>query len=192
MSHIKLIVGLGNPGAEYARTRHNVGAWLVESIAADAGTTLNFETKFHGNIANCRINGEKIFLLVPTTYMNDSGRSVLAVAHYYKIAPEAILVAHDELDIPVGDIKLKQDGGHGGHNGLRDIIKHLGSKNFVRVRIGIGHPGDRKRVTNYVLSAPNAQDEAKIVDGIHLLENYLPDLVAGQLAATMKTIHTKG
>jgi peptidyl-tRNA hydrolase, PTH1 family len=188
---IKLIVGLGNPGQEYAQTRHNVGAWFVDAVAEDSNTALSMDTKFYGYTGKATIKGHSVFLLIPTTYMNDSGKAVSAIAKYYKIEPEEILVAHDELDLEPGVLRLKQDGGHGGHNGLRDIISHLHSKNFVRARIGIGHPGDRNQVTHYVLKAPGRDDESKIIDSIRLLERHLPDIIDDKLQSTMKVLHTK-
>nr|MDQ2995055.1 aminoacyl-tRNA hydrolase [Pseudomonadota bacterium] len=159
MHLIKLIVGLGNPGPQYASTRHNVGAWLVEELARQHHTALRADTKFLGQYCKIRLGDQECLLLVPTTFMNLSGQSVKALAQYYKIAPEEILVAHDELDFPTGQIRFKHDGGHGGHNGLRDIISHLHSKTFHRLRIGIDHPGNRDDVVGYVLKPPRASEQ---------------------------------
>ncbi|QCF25233.1 aminoacyl-tRNA hydrolase [Hydrocarboniclastica marina] len=148
---IQLVVGLGNPGPEYAQTRHNAGALFVEALARAAGQSLRPERKYLG--LYCRINwqGADLHLLIPTTYMNRSGQSVKALADFFKLQPQQILVAHDELDLEPGSVKLKRGGGHGGHNGLRDLISHLGTNDFHRLRLGIGHPGDRSAVVNYVL-----------------------------------------
>ncbi|OOF77266.1 aminoacyl-tRNA hydrolase [Rodentibacter caecimuris] len=156
MSEIKLIVGLGNPGDKYAETRHNAGEWLVERLAHRFNTTLNPDNKFFGKTARTLVNGKEVRLLIPTTFMNLSGKSVGTLAGFYRIKPEEILVIHDELDLPPGVAKLKQGGGHGGHNGLKDIVAQLGnSNNFYRLRLGIGHPGNRDLVASYVLNKPS-------------------------------------
>ncbi|QZE27743.1 aminoacyl-tRNA hydrolase [Pantoea ananatis] len=167
MSSIKLIVGLANPGAEYAATRHNAGAWYLDLLAERHNQSLKEEAKFYGYTARLALAGEDVRLLVPTTFMNLSGKAVAAMATFYRIAPEEILVAHDELDLPPGIAKFKQGGGHGGHNGLKDIISKLGNKNnFHRLRIGIGHPGDRNKVTGFVLGKPPASEQKLIDDAI--------------------------
>ncbi|OON41307.1 aminoacyl-tRNA hydrolase [Izhakiella australiensis] len=167
MEAIKLIVGLANPGAEYAATRHNAGAWYVDYLAQRHNQSLKDEPKFYGYTGRLAIAGEDIRLLVPTTFMNLSGKAVAAMAGFYRIAPEEILVAHDELDLPPGIAKLKQGGGHGGHNGLKDIISKLGNNlNFHRLRIGIGHPGDRNKVTGFVLGKPQPAEQKLIDDAI--------------------------
>lgn len=159
MSEIKLIVGLGNPGEKYADTRHNAGEWLIERLARRFNVSLNPESKFFGKTARTLVNGKEVRLLVPTTFMNLSGKAVGALASFYRIKPEEILVIHDELDLPPGTAKLKQGGGHGGHNGLKDIVAQLGNKNnFYRLRIGIGHPGHRDLVAGYVLNKPSPAD----------------------------------
>ncbi|HHV6721661.1 TPA: aminoacyl-tRNA hydrolase [Haemophilus influenzae] len=159
MSEIKLIVGLGNPGEKYADTRHNAGEWLIERLARRFNVSLNPESKFFGKTARTLVNGKEVRLLVPTTFMNLSGKAVGALASFYRIKPEEILVIHDELDLPPGTAKLKQGGGHGGHNGLKDIVAQLGNNNnFYRLRIGIGHPGHRDLVAGYVLSKPSPAD----------------------------------
>lgn len=159
MSEIKLIVGLGNPGDKYADTRHNAGEWLIERLARRFNISLNPESKFFGKTARTLVNGKEVRLLIPTTFMNLSGKAVGALASFYRIKPEEILVIHDELDLPPGTAKLKQGGGHGGHNGLKDIVAQLGNNNnFYRLRIGIGHPGHRDLVAGYVLNKPSPTD----------------------------------
>lgn len=159
MSEIKLIVGLGNPGEKYADTRHNAGEWLIERLARRFNVSLNPESKFFGKTARTLVNGKEVRLLVPTTFMNLSGKAVGALSSFYRIKPEEILVIHDELDLPAGTAKLKQGGGHGGHNGLKDIVAQLGNNNnFYRLRIGIGHPGHRDLVASYVLNKPSPAD----------------------------------
>ena len=159
MSEIKLIVGLGNPGDKYTDTRHNTGEWLIERLARRFNVSLNPEIKFFGKTARTLVNGKEVRLLVPTTFMNLSGKAVGALASFYRIKPEEILVIHDELDLPPGTAKLKQGGGHGGHNGLKDIVAQLGNNNnFYRLRIGIGHPGHRDLVAGYVLNKPSPAD----------------------------------
>ena len=159
MSEIKLIVGLSNQGDKYKDTRHNAGEWLVERLAQRFNFSLKEESKFFGKTARAVINGQEIRFLVPTTFMNLSGKAVGALATFYRIQPEQILIAHDELDLPPGTVKIKLGGGHGGHNGLRDSIAQLSNnKNFYRLRVGIGHPGDKNLVAAYVLSKPSPTD----------------------------------
>ena len=159
MSEIKLIVGLGNPGDKYTDTRHNAGEWLIARLARRFNVTLNAENKFFGNVGKTLMNGKEIRFLVPTTFMNLSGKAVGALANFYRIKPEEILVLHDELDLPPGSVKLKLGGGHGGHNGLKDIVAALGNNNnFYRLRIGIGHPGHRDLVADYVLNKPSPSE----------------------------------
>ena len=163
MSQIKLIVGLANPGAKYEGTRHNAGEWLVNELARMYNASLKEEAKYFGKVAKINTAQGEVRLLVPTTFMNLSGKAVGALANFYRIKPEEILVAHDELDLPPGVTKIKRGGGHGGHNGLKDIIASLGNNNnFYRVRIGIGHPGHKDLVANYVLGKPAPQDQEKI------------------------------
>ncbi|WP_374499144.1 aminoacyl-tRNA hydrolase [Zoogloea sp.] len=156
----KLIVGLGNPGSEYAETRHNAGFWFCERLARELGTAFSKEARFHGLAASARADG--VWLLMPQTFMNRSGQSVAALARFYRIAPAEILVVHDELDIPPGQLRLKFGGGLGGHNGLKDITAHLGTQDFWRLRVGIGHPGDRNEVVNFVLKPPRREESALI------------------------------
>lgn len=162
-SDLYAIVGLGNPGAEYARTRHNAGFWFVDGLAAGAGVPFRTESKFHGELARISLGGRDVLLLKPGTFMNRSGQAVQALSGFYKIPPASILIAHDELDLPAGTVRLKAGGGHGGHNGLRDIHKVLGP-DYLRLRIGIGHPGDKNLVLNYVLGRASKNDEVAILD----------------------------
>ncbi len=188
---IELIVGLGNPGREYEETRHNAGVWFIDELARSCGATLQPEKKFHGLTARISLHGRDVRLLVPTTFMNRSGQAVAAMANFYRIAPESILVAHDELDIPVGTARLKQGGGHGGHNGLRDIISSLGNNNnFHRLRIGIAHPGSAKMVSNYVLSKPSIEDNRKIHEAIEECAWVMPEFLTGSLAKAIQRLHT--
>ncbi len=156
----RLVVGLGNPGAEYSETRHNAGFWFCERLAARLGASLAREARFHGLVGNARNAG--VWLLLPQTYMNRCGQSVGALARFYRIAPGEILVVHDELDLPPGQLKLKFGGGAGGHNGLKDITAHLGTQDYWRLRIGIGHPGSRDEVVDYVLKPPRREEAAEI------------------------------
>ncbi|MEH3406613.1 aminoacyl-tRNA hydrolase [Enterobacter quasiroggenkampii] len=161
---IKLIVGLANPGAEYAATRHNAGAWYVDLLAERLRTPLREEPKFFGYTSRINLAGADVRLLVPTTFMNLSGKAVAAMATFYRINPDEILVAHDELDLPPGVAKFKLGGGHGGHNGLKDIISKLGNNpNFHRLRVGIGHPGDKNKVVGFVLGKPPVSEQ-KLID----------------------------
>lgn len=162
-SEIQLIVGLANPGPEYQNTRHNAGAWFIEELCRANNTSLKNDPKYFGYTAQVNISGHPVRLLVPTTFMNLSGKSVSALANFFKIKPEQILVAHDELDMDPGTAKFKLGGGHGGHNGLRDIIaKMANNKNFYRLRIGIGHPGSKEKVTGWVLGKAPQADQEKI------------------------------
>lgn len=186
---IKLIVGLGNPGSKYAKTRHNVGAWFVEKLAEEYQQTLHNESKFFGLIARINIFGKWCWLLRPTTYMNESGQSIQALAKFYKIKAEKILVAHDELDFPAGKIRIKESGGHGGHNGLRDTISHLHANNFYRLRIGIGHPGHKDHVTPYVLGEPSRSDKKLIMNAVDEGLRTVRDLMAGDFQRAMRALH---
>lgn len=188
---IQLIVGLGNPGAEYANHRHNAGAWWVQQLADDAHTTLRPETKFHSSIARARLADHECYLTIPSTYMNESGRCIQAIAKFYKLKPQQILVVHDELDLPPGVVRLKYQGGHGGHNGLRDIISALGSKDFYRLRIGIGHPGHKDRVHDYVLHNPSRAHKDLIDTALTQSTHALPLMLEGDMARAMKQLHTK-
>lgn len=191
MSSIKLIVGLGNPGREYENTRHNAGALFVEELSRQQGASLAAESKFFGLTARINLDGHDIRLVIPTTFMNRSGQAVAALCNFYKIAIDEVLVAHDEMDINIGTARFKQGGGHGGHNGLRDIISQSGnSKNFHRLRIGIGHPGSADQVTGYVLSKAPAADHQKMLDAIDESIRALPDAINGDWAKAMNYLHT--
>ncbi|MEM9255976.1 MAG: aminoacyl-tRNA hydrolase [Pseudomonadota bacterium] len=191
MASPKLIVGLGNPGSEYRGTRHNAGADFVEALARKNGATLHEDSKFFGLCSRVTFSGHDLRLLIPTTFMNLSGKSVAATAGFYKIPVEQILIAHDELDVPAGCARFKQGGGHGGHNGLRDIVPALGNnKDFHRLRIGIGHPGSASKVTGYVLSAPSVQDRKRIDDCIDEAINALPLLLNGDSTKAMTQLHS--
>lgn len=190
MSEIRLIVGLGNPGREYDFTRHNAGFWWVDALAQQYSWSFRAENKFHGLVARGRLEGHELFLLKPQTFMNVSGRAVGALAQFYQIEPGQILVVHDELDLPPGGIKLKFGGGHGGHNGLKDIFSHLGTREFWRLRIGIGHPGERAAVVNYVLNAPRAEENGLIEHAVQRGLQVAPLVFAGKLEAAMLKLHS--
>ena len=191
MTAIKLIVGLGNPGSEYRGTRHNVGADFVTALARQCVSSLQAETKFFGMTGRVTLAGHDVRLLIPTTFMNRSGKSVAAITQFFKITPEEILVAHDELDIAPGTARFKQGGGHGGHNGLRDIVPALGNnKDFYRLRIGIGHPGHASKVTGYVLGAPSQVDRTRIDACIDEAIAALPLLLDGDQVKAMTRLHS--
>lgn len=188
---VELIVGLGNPGPNYERTRHNAGANLVLELAKSLHVELKHESKFFGDTARVTLDGHDVRLLIPSTFMNLSGKSVNALAKFYQIAPEAILVVHDELDKPPGEARFKKGGGHGGHNGLRDTIKCLGNnKEFARLRIGIGHPGNAKQVADYVLKKASPNDQQLIINSIDDALRALPLAVAGEWEKAMLKLHS--
>ena len=190
-SAIQLIVGLGNPGAQYDGTRHNAGADFVRELLRAYGGTLKPESKFFGDVGEILIDGQRVRLLIPDTFMNLSGKSVAALAGFYKIEPPQMLIAHDELDMPAGVARFKFDGGHGGHNGLRDVIPALGNqRDFHRLRIGIGHPGAAPLVTNYVLKTPSGSDRTLIDDSIDEAIRALPLLLAGDATKAMTRLHS--
>lgn len=190
-SGIQLIVGLANPGKEYADTRHNAGAWFIDELARQANISLRLEHKFHGLHGVARLDNYPCHLLVPTTFMNLSGQSVRACMTYNKIEPTSLLVAHDDIDLPVGTVKLKFDGGDGGHNGLKDIIRHLNTKGFYRLRIGVGRPQHREHeVVDYVLNAPSKADRQKIDSALQDVNAVLPLMLDGQLQQAMQKLHT--
>jgi len=189
-ANLRLIVGLGNPGADYVDTRHNAGFWLIDEIAADQGLSFRFEKRFNAEECKFKAHGRDVFLQKPQTFMNRSGQSVAALARYYKIAPEEILVIHDELDLPPGVNRIKQSGGHGGHNGLRDIINHLGNRDFFRIRVGIGHPGDSKQVVNYVLHKPSVADMNAIELANRDTLAVMSQLLEGRIDKAMQALHT--
>lgn len=188
---IRLLAGLGNPGPDYEGTRHNVGFWLADEVARVHGGTFRREAKFHGQVCRVSVGGRDLWLLKPLTYMNRSGESVGALCHYLKVAPDELLVAHDELDLPVGTARVKVGGGHAGHNGLRDIVSVLGSPDFLRIRIGIAHPGDRTRVVNYVLGRPSKDDEAAIRSVLDETVGCLPLLLDGNVPAAQNRLHSE-
>ncbi len=188
---VKLIVGLGNPGPKYDRTRHNAGADFVAALASSQGCALREEKKFHGLTGKVSINGHELRLLIPTTYMNRSGQAVAAMANFFAIAAGEILVAHDELDLAPGVARLKIGGGHGGHNGLRDIISALGnSRDFGRLRLGIGHPGHASEVVDYVLRKAPGGEQQLLEDAVRASIEVIPLVVAGKWNAAMTALHT--
>ncbi len=191
MMTIKLIVGLGNPGIKYAQTRHNIGFLFIDSLCNNYQFRLSDNKKFHGSAAKVTINTHDLWLLKPETFMNLSGKSVASLANFYKIKPEEIVVVYDDLDLPPGTAKLKKSGGHGGHNGLRDIISALGSKDFYRIRLGIGHPGHKSKVLSWVLNRPSQDDEISFNVAIKNSIDVIEDLIDGQLEKAMKELHTK-
>ena len=188
---IKLLVGLGNPGREHQGTRHNAGAACIEALARRSGIFLQEDSKFFGLTGRVTLSGHELRLLIPTTYMNESGKSVASMASFYKISPEEMLIAHDELDIAAGSARFKQGGGHGGHNGLRDIVLALGKNaNFHRLRIGIGHPGQASKVTGYVLGKPSQTDRDRIDASIAEAIAALPLLLDGDSTKAMTQLHS--
>lgn len=188
---IQLIVGLANPGREYEHTRHNAGAWYVNALARRQGVSLSEDKKYFGHTASFTFEGERIHLLIPNTFMNLSGKSTAALATFFKIPVQRILIAHDELDLPPGVARLKTGGGHGGHNGLKDVIaKHANQKDFHRLRIGIGHPGDASQVVSHVLSKPSAADLEKIERAIDEAVYYTGDILRGNLNTAMTNLNS--
>ena len=188
---IKLFVGLGNPGQEYQSTRHNAGFWWIDALAHELKVTLTSEKSFHGQAGRTTIHGQAVWLLKPLTFMNLSGRSVAALVRFYKIAPEEILVVHDELDILPGQLKLKRGGSHAGHNGLRDIHEQLGSADYWRLRLGIGHPGVKSEVIHWVLKKPSADHQEAIHACIERSLHAVPLLLAGDMVRATMMLHTK-
>jgi PTH1 family peptidyl-tRNA hydrolase len=187
---IKLFVGLGNPGAEYEATRHNAGFWFVDELSRTLRAQLQLERGYFGLMARTVVEGQTVWLLEPQTFMNKSGQSVASLARFFKIAPQEILVAHDELDLPPGEAKLKLGGSHAGHNGLRDIHGQLGSADYWRLRIGVGHPGHKAEVVNWVLKKPSADDRAGIELAIERGLKAFPDLLNGRMDKATVAIHT--
>jgi peptidyl-tRNA hydrolase, PTH1 family len=186
---IRLVVGLGNPGPEYLETRHNAGFWFCERLAAELGAGFSNESRFHGRVAHARSAG--VWLLMPQTFMNRSGQSVGALARFHRILPAEILVVHDELDIPPGQLRLKFGGGPGGHNGLKDITAHLGAQDYWRLRIGIGHPGDRSEVVNFVLKPPRREEQAEIDAAIDRALALWPFIEKADWNAAVKRANTQ-
>jgi len=187
---IGLIVGLGNPGPSYADTRHNVGAWLVEAYCQRNRIQLKNDIKFNARLGQFSVAGRDVKIMISNTFMNHSGRAVGSFAKYFQIPTEAILVAHDELDLPPGTARFKTDGGHGGHNGLKDIIHHLKGREFHRLRIGIGHPGHKDEVVDYVLHRPSHEDEKKIREAIEETLKILPQIMMGDFEKAMNSLHS--
>jgi PTH1 family peptidyl-tRNA hydrolase len=190
-SLIQLIVGLANPGKDYADTRHNAGAWFIDDLASHTQAHLRHEAKYHGLHALVELHNQSCHLLIPTTFMNHSGQAVHAYMSYHKLRPEAILVAHDDIDLPAGSIRLKFDGGDGGHNGLKDIIRHLNTKQFYRLRIGVGRPDHSKETVDYVLTNPSKADRQKINEALQQAQEALPLIISGEMQKAMHQLHTK-
>lgn len=187
---IRLIVGLGNPGRQYEKTRHNAGFLFVDHLALDCGSVFTHASRFFGDVAECKIGDERLLLLKPATFMNRSGQAVAAMLKYYKFQPEQLLVVHDELDFEPGVVKLKKGGGHAGHNGLRDIIAHLGTKDFYRLRLGIGRPSTGKAVADFVLSTPSRHELELLDAAIKAGLEGVSQMVAGEIDAAMRRINS--
>lgn len=187
---IKLIVGLRNPGPSYESTRHNAGGWFLQALASHYQQSFALQKKMHGEMVEISIEQQRCFGLLPLTFMNHSGQAVRAVCDFYRIEPKEVVIVHDELDLPAGRVKFKTGGGHGGHNGLRDIISHLGSTEFHRLRLGIGHPGHRDLVLDYVLGKPSQHDKLSIMDAIDRTIEVMPLLFKGQLNLVMNQLNT--
>lgn len=187
---IRLIAGLGNPGAGYHATRHNAGFWFVDALAQHVGAPWKKESRFSGETARLQADGHDIWLLKPATFMNCSGQSVRALADFYKIAPHEILAVHDDLDLPAGAARLKRGGGHGGHNGLRDIHRHLGGPDYLRLRVGIGHPGQQQEVMNYVLARPTPEQSRAIGDALVRAAEALDTLLSQGWDRACTQLHT--
>ncbi len=187
---IRLVVGLGNPGSEYTETRHNAGFWFVDNLARQNNCQFSSESRFHGEATRISGSGIDCRILKPQTFMNESGRSVQAMLEYFKIGTDEVLIAHDEIDLDSGIIRLKQGGGHGGHNGLRDIIGKTGEKNFLRLRIGVSHPGRRDSVTPHVLGRPGVEDRKQIDASIDAAISVMPFLFDGDIQKAMNELHT--
>jgi len=192
---LRLVVGLGNPGPDYSETRHNAGFWFCERLARELGASFSRESRYHGLVAKCRLAGadshRDLWLLMPQTFMNRSGQAVQALAHFYRIAPAEMLVVHDELDIPPGQLRLKFGGGLGGHNGLKDIASHLGTQDYWRLRIGIGHPGDRNDVIGYVLKPPRREEADEVAAALNRALLAWPLLAKGEFNAATQRINSK-
>lgn len=188
--HLSTIAGLGNPDDQYARTLHNAGFWFVETLARKYGGHFRYEKKFDADICRITMHGQHIWLVKPQSYMNLSGGPIRSVLDYYRLRPEHLLVAHDEIDLPPEIVRLKMGGGHGGHNGIRDVIKHCGA-DFLRLRLGVGHPGEKHAVTNHVLKRGSKDVESAVERNIDDAISVLPVLIDKGLNAAMKKLHTK-
>lgn len=191
MSDHYVIVGLGNPGAKYAETRHNAGFWFLDLLAKRSGAVFRTQSKLHAELVKTALYGQHCILAKPMTFMNHSGQAVRAIVDYYRISSDRLLIVYDELDLPPGVARLKQGGGHGGHNGLRDIFRHSQDHEFLRLRIGIGHPGHKDAVTGYVLSRPSAQQELLTRRVISDAADVMRDVLGGEVSRAMKTLHTE-
>lgn len=189
MTDLFVIVGLGNPGQKHAETRHNAGFWFLDMLARQASATFKANSKLHCELVKTRLHGQECVLVKPTTYMNHSGQAVRAVMDYFKADVKHLLVAYDELDLSPGIARLKQGGGHGGHNGMRDIFRHLSDQEFLRLRIGIGHPGYKDAVSGYVLSRATAKQEKEIVTAMTEAQDVMSDVLNGDLALAMNHLH---
>jgi PTH1 family peptidyl-tRNA hydrolase len=189
-SPLRIIAGLGNPGEKYERTLHNAGFWFVDALARKYGGQFRFEKKFDTDYCRINLHGDEVWLMKPQGFMNESGTPVRGMLDYYRLRTTELLVAHDEIDLPPGTVRLKQGGGHGGHNGLRDIIRHCGP-DFMRLRLGVGHPGDKSKVTSYVLKRGSGEMEAAIESNVDEAVAVMPLLVDQGLNAAMKKLHTK-
>jgi len=189
MAELRAIIGLGNPGPDYAQTRHNAGFWFVDRVAAVGGGTFRSESRFHGDLAKVRIEGVELLLLKPSTFMNRSGQAAQALAGFYKLPADSLLVAHDELDLQPGVVRLKRGGGHGGHNGLRDLHAHLG-ESYLRLRIGIGHPGHKDRVLGHVLGRANVSDQVAIDSSLDQGVAALHTLLKSSWEKAVQQLHT--
>jgi PTH1 family peptidyl-tRNA hydrolase len=187
---LKLIVGLGNPGREYAHTRHNAGWWFVDQLAARSHGSWRLDAKQHSELARVTLADTELWLLKPTAFMNRSGAPVAAGANFYRIAPEQILVVHDDIDLPPGTVRLKQGGGHGGHNGLRDVIAHIGA-DFWRLRLGVGHPGSKDLVLDAVLNRPTAAEQQAIEEAMARALEIMPELLRSGAQKAMLTLHSR-
>ena len=191
MQGISLIVGLGNPGPEYAETRHNAGFRFLDALLSGSNATLRRESRFTGDVARYAVDGKELWLLAPQTFMNKSGESVAKFANYYKIPAAEILVAYDEIDLPIGAVRFKVGGGTAGHNGLTDIVEKLGSPDCARLRIGVGHPGSAAQVASYVLKRPPGSEQKLIDDSIARALGHLPDIVRGEFQKVMNALHAQ-
>ena len=189
MSHISLIVGLGNPGPGYKGTRHNAGFWFIDELSQHYSLDFKLESRFQGEVATPQIKGLPIRVLRPVTFMNESGQSVASLTRYFAIEPSSLLVVHDDLDLEPGVVRLKEGGGHGGHNGLRNLIRHLDSNDLVRLRLGIGHPGYPDDVTDYVLHTPPAGQYSAILDAVSRAVTLIEPIINGDYGAVMSELH---
>lgn len=190
MTHLSIIAGLGNPEEKYEHTLHNAGFWFVDAIARKYGGAFRYEKKFDADYCRVNIKGDNIWLVKPQSYMNLSGGPIRSMLDYYRLDPQHLLVAHDEIDLPPGTVRLKLGGGHGGHNGIRDVIRHCGAE-FMRLRIGVGHPGEKSQVTGYVLKRGSSDVEAAVERNVEEAMAVMPLLIDDGLNAAMKALHTK-